>query len=268
MEIQVKFLIQHNLMNEQQLTLVNQAVKNYPHEFVGVIPFTREITSDNPIEGIDYIPYGSTLFTTLAFQRGWRGLHFDPDVMTYTNAMKHRRDMLNGENVFTAEDACSFLTNSDEYYFMRPDADLKHFSGYVDHASELLEHLKSMIDSYKRGEQGSYGLNPETKIILATPKTIQAEWRWFIVGGKIISGSLYRAHGQLRKLREVDPDVIMEAQAIADEWLPYDCVVMDTALVNNRVKVIEFNCINSSGFYENDVSAVFKALWEYHESKT
>jgi hypothetical protein len=71
-------------MNEQQLTLVKQAVKNYPHEFVGVIPFTREITSDNPIEGIDYIPYGSTLFTTLAFQRGWRGLHFDPDVMTYT----------------------------------------------------------------------------------------------------------------------------------------------------------------------------------------
>jgi hypothetical protein len=188
--------------------------------------------------------------------------------MTYTNAMKHRRDMLNGENVLTAEDACSFLSESNEHWFMRPDADLKHFSGYVDHSPVLLEHLKSMIDSYKRGEQGSYGLNPETKIILATPKTIQAEWRWFIVGGKIISGSLYRAHGQLRKLHEVEPDVLMEAQAIADEWLPYDCVVMDTALVNNRVKVIEFNCINSSGFYENDVSAVFKALWEYHESKT
>lgn len=264
----MKFLIQHNLMNEQQLALVNNAVKNYPHEFVGIIPFSREITSDNPLEGLDYIPYGSTLFANLAAQRGWRGLHFDENVMTYTNAMKNRRDMLNGENVFTAEDACSFLSNSDDHWFMRPDADLKHFSGYVDHSSKLKDHLTSMIGSYRRGEQGTYGLNPETKIVLAKPKTIQAEWRWFIVGRKIISGSMYRAHGQLRRLRELDPDVIMEAQALADVWLPYDCVVMDTALVNHRVKIIEFNCLNSSGFYDNDVSAVFKALWEYHESTT
>jgi hypothetical protein len=260
----MQFLIQHNLVDPHQLKLVKQAVKNYPHEFVGVIPFEREITSDLPVKGTEYIPYGSTLFVSIGHQRGWRGLHFDKNVMTYSNAMKNSKDMLNGENVFTAKEACSFLSGNNEHWFMRPDADLKHFSGYVDHAPVLLDHLKSMIDSYERGEWGTYGLNPKTKIILATPKTIQAEWRWFIVGGKIISGSLYRAHGQLRKLREVDPDVIMEAQAMADEWLPYDCVVMDTALVNNRVKVIEFNCINSSGFYDNDISAVFKALWEYH----
>ena len=104
---------------------------------------------------------------------------------------------------------------------------------------------------------------PEKDVVLCNPKPIQAEWRWFIVNGKIVSGSMYRCHGQLRNIRETDPAVIEEAQALADMWLPFDTVVMDTAITedSNDVKVIEFNCINSSGFYDNDVVAIFDALW-------
>jgi hypothetical protein len=100
--------------------------------------------------------------------------------------------------------------------------------------------------------------------VLCEPQNIKAEWRWFVVGGKVISGSMYRAHNQLRKMRVVEQDLINEAQLLADKWLPDECCVMDLALVGEELKVIEFNCINSSGFYDNDVNAIFEALWNYH----
>lgn len=264
----MKFLIQHNLMNEGQLNLTADAVKPFPHEFVGLIPFSHEITSNEPIEGVDYIPYGSTLLTNLAYDRGWTGLHFDLDKFNYTAAIENRSDMLNGGTILPAWKMIENLKydDLDMQIFMRPSEDLKHFSGAVDTARNFVEMLEDMIGVWESGDVGSYALNPDTDIVVAKTQKISAEWRWFIVGGKIISGSMYRAHGQLRKLRELDKAVIDEAQALADIWLPDDCVVMDTALVGDEIKVIEFNCINSSGFYDNDVPAIFKALWDYHDT--
>lgn len=266
----MKFIIQHNLMSDEQLRKTLKAVQPFPRAYVGLIPFSREITCDDPLDGVDYIPYGSTLLTNLTAKMGWRGCHFDTAKLNYENFVRNRTDMLNGEHIFDAEEAIRFLTNTmrggNQRWFMRPSEDLKQFSGYVDAASELAAHLRSMIDSHNRGEAGTYGISPNTKVVLSSPKEISAEWRWFIVGGRIVSGSMYRAHGQLRKQAENDAAVIAEAQALADRWLPLDCVVMDTALVRDEVKVIEFNTINSSGFYDNDVDAIFKALWEYHEN--
>lgn len=266
----MKFVIQHNLMNAEQLNRTLAAVQPFPHLYVGLIPFSREITCSESLDGVEYIPYGSTLLTNLTAKLGWRGCHFDTTKLNYENFVRNRTDMLNGEYIFDAEEAIRFLTNTmrggSQRWFMRPSEDLKQFSGYVDDASELAAHLRSMIDSYNRGEAGTYGISPSTRVVLSTPKEISAEWRWFIVGGRIVSGSMYRAHGQMRKQAENDAAVIAEAQALADRWLPMDCVVMDTALVRDEVKVIEFNTINSSGFYDNDVSAIFRELWKFHVS--
>lgn len=39
----MKFLIQCNLMDDTQLAMVNRAIQIYPHVYVGVIPFSREL---------------------------------------------------------------------------------------------------------------------------------------------------------------------------------------------------------------------------------
>lgn len=258
----MKFAIQHNLMNEDQLHDVADAVKNYPHIFVGVVPFSREITANEPLDGGEFIPYGSTLLTNLAADLNWSGLHFDVTKLNYRNFLQHHPHMLN-DNVVTIKHAVEVLKTlpPDMQVFTRPSEDLKQFSGVVMEASEIWPWFVSMMEAVGGG---SYYMAPETEVVLSSPKDISAEWRWFIVGGKIVSGSMYRAHGQLRKLRELDPAVIAEAQALADIWLPCDCVVMDTALVGDDIKVIEFNTINSSGMYDNDVPAIFAALWEHH----
>jgi len=258
----MKYAVQHNLMNEDQLHNVADAVKPYPHLFVGVIPFDREITSDEPLNGLDYIPYGSTLLTNLAAEKKWTGLHFDVTKLNYRNFINNRSDMLN-DTVMSVQQAVDYLSSWDPKteLFTRPSEDLKQYSGVVMEVGEIIPWFKSMMAAVGGG---SYYMAPETEVVLSKPVKIQAEWRWFIVGGKIISGSMYRAHGQLRKLRELDAAVINEAQMLADIWLPMPCVVMDTALVDDTMKVVEFNTINSSGFYDNDIDAVFRALWEYH----
>lgn len=176
--------------------------------------------------------------------------------------------MLNS-NVMRLDDAIHMLgiiKNRDpkSLWFVRPSEDLKQFSGQVIEAEECYNWFKSMMECET---SGTYKLEPETMIVICSPQPIQAEWRWFIVGGKVISGSMYNIHNQLRKERVTDQEMIDEAQTFADKWLPSECCVMDIALVNDELKVIEFNAINSSGFYDNDVDTIFKALWEYHQTK-
>lgn len=258
----MKFAIQYNLMNGEQLSKIRAATDRYPRVFVGCLPFSHELTCNEELSGVDYIPYGSTLFNTIAHNLNWRGLHSNPTTMNYRACLENRTDMLNS-NVMSLIDATTFLRDAPaaSLWFVRPSHDLKQFSGCVQTAAELVAWFESMMAAVGGG---SYYMAPDQEIVLCEPQAIHAEWRWFIVGGQIVSGSMYRAHGQLRRIAEDDFAVISEAQQLADIWLPDQCVVMDTAYTDCGVKVIEFNSINSSGFYDNDIPAVFDALYEYH----
>ena len=259
----MKFLIQHNLINPENLLEIKDAIKDYPHEFVGVLPFSHEIMSDEPLVGQDFIPYGSTSMTEAGLELGWKGLSFDLSRANYEAFVANRDDMLNTAPM-RLDEAVTFLEgrNQGELWFTRPSKDLKEYTGLVDTAGELVEWFRDRILC---ASSGSYQLRPDTMVVLSVPKTIDAEYRWFIVGGKVITGSMYRNCGQLYSELQTDPAVIAEAQSFVDgKWLPSPCVVMDLALTDFGVKVIEWNCINSSGFYACDVKAIFKALWEYH----
>lgn len=258
------FIVQHNLMNDVALSQVSSALQklNIPHKFVGVIPFSHEITSDEPLEGQEFIPYGSTLMTNLTGQTNlqWRGNYFDPSTFHYGVWLKHRSDMLNS-GVMTIAEAIQFLKSQDSksVWFTRPCEDLKQYSGQVIEAEDCCNWLK---DAIQCESSGSYKLEPDTEIILCQPKNIQAEWRWFVVNGQVVSGSMYRFKGQLQKAEELDPYVIREAQYFADDWLPHRNCVMDLALVDGEMKVIEFNTINSSGFYDHNVEMIISELWK------
>ncbi len=262
----MKFLVQWNLMNEDSLQKVKEAIMNYPHEYVEVVPFSRDILPV-PI-GKDYIPYGSTLMTTLSKDLGFTGLSFDLTKFNYEESVKNRNDMLNSFAIEPLDKIVDYLSQEgvdpESDWFIRPSEDLKQFSGQVMKAKEIVEFLR---DAKECASSGSYHLAGDTQIVLDTPEDIQAEWRWFVVGGRVISGSMYRFKGNLQKARELDLDVILEAQNMANKWLPSPNCVMDLALVDGVLKVIEFNCINASGFYDHDVDAIFKALWEYYESR-
>jgi len=257
----MKFLIQYNLMAESQLEAVKSAALPYPHQYVGVIPFSNEITTaeGEEIVGTDYIPYGSTLMSTIGLDLGWKGLYFDLEQFNYEAAVANRDDMLNDGAIMTVEETIDFMrASTQEQWFIRPSLDLKHFAGQV---IERIECVKWLTQALSCSSSETKRMYKDMKIVVATPQNIQAEWRWFVVGGKVVDGSMYRSHGQLIKQHETDPKVIAEAQTFADKWSPNRNVVMDLALVDNELKVIEFNCINCSGFYNHNVRKIFDALY-------
>lgn len=257
----MKFVLQDNLINEDHLLQIKYAIEKYPHVTCGVIPFSRDITCTEHLAGTDYIPYGSTLFTMLTYELGWKGQFFDLDRFNYRAFLDNRDDMLN-DNVLEIQDAIEFLNEQpeDSEWFTRPSHDLKQYVGMVDTAKDLSAFFK---DAMEFSGTGCYKIERGTEVVISEPKTIQAEWRWFVVDGKIVSGSMYRYRGNLYSQRVIEQDIIDEAQSFADKWLPHETCVMDLALVDDEVKVIEFNCFNSSGFYDNDVEAVFNAVAKY-----
>lgn len=235
------------------------------------VPFqemTLRFFTDHPDTILDLpdkhvIPYGSTALMKYAEKEQWTGLFFDRQTFRVDRWNQERDDMLNSDaRIMTVNDAYYEFTNRDpdEVWFIRPLEDLKQFNGTVTTSREISRWMMS-VDS------GNFSFGPDTIVCISSPKDVQMEWRYFVVDRKIATGSSYRFKGLRLLRREEDPKVLEEAQTFADEWLPHETCVMDLALVDGEVKVVEFNCLNSSGFYYHDVRAFVRAVNKYFEER-
>lgn len=268
----MKILIQSNHISDDLLNQIQQALADspikIPHAYVGVIPFSHEITSNEELVGTDYIPYGSTLFVKLAVSRQWK-VNFNQD-FNYRSALAHRSDMLNDtatvctvDHALKTLDVIEFMGGQERSLFIRPSLDLKLFSGHVASSWAIRQFL---LRALERDSSEVTGLKPETEVVLGDPVIIQQEVRLFIVDRKVVIGSVYRDKGRLKKSRLTDEQLArFQALVVDDKWLPDDCCVMDIAILpNQELKVIEFNCINCSGFYSASIDVGFAALLAYH----
>lgn len=257
----VTWVIQNNFIDQTQADIVARSVIDDGGEVEGVkvIPFHDKIEflSGSPM-GPHVVPYGATKLTKMSIEYGWKGVFFGDNFDTGVwNA--NRDDMLNQEcHIMKVSETAEFLKDypSDLPMFIRPCLDLKAFNGTLTRVDEIRNWMKS-IDS------SNFSFTDDTLVSIAPAKHILAEWRWFVVGGKVIDGSIYRLRGQRLTIHERDLEVIAEAQTFADKWLPNQTCVMDLALTDDGMKCIEFNCFNSSGFYNNDIEKVVKAVNYY-----
>jgi hypothetical protein len=73
---------------------------------------------------------------------------------------------------------------------------------------------------------------------------------------------MYRCEGRLQKRHVDDPALKYQFQKMAqDVFIPHKNCVMDVALNQcGEFKVVEFNCINSTGFYDNDIELILRTL--------
>lgn len=98
-------------------------------------------------------------------------------------------------------------------------------------------------------------------VCFASPlKTIEHEWRCWIIDGQVVEISRYMTLGKLDTQSENTPELFEAAQVMANRYLPAPCVVMDMALCEGSYKLLEFNPIHCSGWYKADVSKVLD-LW-------
>lgn len=255
------WVLQSNLVKESQVRPFAEAFRALGIPFVNVAikAFSDEFFDEPTLPSDDVIPYGSTTLMRIALQRGWTGLFYN-DRFQVASWLIHRSDMLNEDAAFcTAREAAHRFAHATpgSQWFVRPVQDFKAFSGTVGTTEELAKLMRG-------GEGSTYNFTPDTVVAISAPKPILCEWRYFVVGGDVVSGSLYRAAGERYVKREDDADELRVVQMMADLWLPHPTCVMDVALTEQGRRVIEFNCLNASGIYDHDVPAIVKAVTERH----
>lgn len=259
--MKIVWAIQTNLIDYEQSSAVCDAAKRSGADIceVEVIPFVDDV--EVPDLGTDLvIPYGSTKLNKIAQKRGWKGNWFDSKTfnVAYWNQTNGEKMLNYDAKVCKVKDLFDMFDDEDTTpYFIRPLHDLKQFNGTVAPANEIKKWMSSVYS-------GNFSFDENTEVCTASVKSISSEVRCFIVGRKVIDCSYYRIAGVRLSQPVTDQKTRNNIeQFLADVFLPHDCCVADIAFVGSEMKVIEFNAINSAGFYYNDINKVVHAMTEY-----
>ena len=196
----------------------------------GVIPFEHKITG---LEDVNFSNpsffYGGILLPILAKEVTSSGIFWEDDWWNPKTWSQNRNDMLNQEvSISTIGDLRKNWVK--EPTFIKPIS-VKEFSGMV---------LEGKEDKLWWDQEHS-DLKDDLKICISPAINIIKEWRFWIVNGKIITGSLYKSYGYLTIKEPVSNEIYNIANKMSRDWLPSKTIVMDIALLsNNTYKAWDF----------------------------
>ena len=252
------WIIQENLAGESGFDRLIQALnrRSLPFQIVKVIPFSHELVPEPRIPAGPVIVSGSTALGALAVERGWKpGAFLNQDFDFAVWKEKYKGLLLNEDA--TIEEFGNLTP--DQPVFIRPCWDDKAFAGFVIEPDALREWQSRALDIVDTAAT----LTPETPVLTAPPKAILREFRFFIVEGLVITGSLYREQGHRRYSTDCEETAWACAQTAAGIWRPDKAFVIDVAMTHGGPKIIEINCMNSAGFYEADLDLLVEALEQH-----
>lgn len=252
----MKILLQKNIWQEYAYDRFLQSIKDHPHidfEEVEVIPFTH-----NFVPEIDYVPdyvFGSTRFVHICRSRGFpvfpgfAGIEeFYPKEL-YVNG--------NSKVVRWGDVVINSPT------FIKPMYVEKFFTGRVFENQDDLNKAQ-LSTSFIENEN-------DVLVLLSEPVSIKTEVRFFIIGGKISSGSIYKtgeSNGYELLTNAHSSGAWKSAQDILDSHGAIcSGFVMDLGWDGENWKIVELNCIQSSGLYANDTDAIVSDIYSLWANK-
>jgi len=229
---------------------------------VRVIPFDPtppDISLPGPV-----IFYGATGFVNTAHASGrWEPCAFFDEGSFNYNAWSKEYPVLNPDaEVTTIAEFGSRDIDPGADFFIRPVRDLKEFAGEVVSFGDFSAW-------YKRISHNEYTVKSWCEIMVSEPKAIETEWRLFIVGGKVVAGSQYVYNRRLDISSDYPPLVDLFGASMAAMWQPADVFVLDVCSVPgrgpliDRLRVVEINCFNSTGFYAADIDLIVEYVSDH-----
>lgn len=258
----MKWAVQTTLIDLDASNKIGDAALEIGCDLVPVYiqPFASELPEMDVGPEEDVIFYGSTKLVTLVSDAEFNpGVWYDDEVFQYEYHIE-----CNGTTMLNFDAKIStlgeYIHDRAEPFFVRPLGDLKQFSGMlIDTPDDLREWQKKLSMA---------GLSEfqETPILVSSPKNIFSEYRCFVVGGKIIDATSYKSGDQVIYHR-INETIVSRLQSFLDTVsLPMPVVVADIAHIGDeKLKIIEFNCFNASGFYNHDIPKIVKAVTEYSQ---
>lgn len=146
-------------------------------------------------------------------------------------------------------------TKFDKDVFIKPTSDLKGFVGGILKAGTT---MGEFID--KTSRMPHWELEPT---LIADVKKIHSEYRFFVVGDEVITGSRYMYKTQVIPSTEIPNSIWSAAHVYAKKYQPDRVFTMDLALLENGdIEIVEYNCFNGSGVYHAPLDELVKRLME------
>lgn len=137
----------------------------------------------------------------------------------------------------------------DKDMFIRPNGDGKFFkSGIIKSNTKIRDYIS---DGW---------LKNDSDFIVASVKNIDSEYRFICKDKGVITGSRYALSGEFNPSEEIPFDVSQKALEIVKLYQPSKYFVVDLAVSGNDISVVEFNCINCSGFYESNLEKIIDSF--------
>lgn len=273
------WVIQSNLYNEAGYVAFMNALErlNLPKTVVKPVPFTNRLLPadfDSMTDEVDETPepniptdskvivMGSTTMVRIAREREWTpGAYLNENFnfkvwcskFGYENTLNWDAAIRKAGEPMPIE----LIRKLPSYVFLRPIDDSKAFTGMVKRRDKALSWLSELKDVK---EEPFSPLHKNTEILIASAKNIYVEYRFFVIKGKVVTGSMYKRGQRVYADPKVDQEVIDFAQKMVDKWQPAKAFVIDIADTEQGFKVIEINNLNSAGFYASNCQKIIEEL--------
>lgn len=225
-----------------------------PYSVHRVVPFVGELLPDIDIPDGRVICFGSYAMRHAAAAKGWTpGVY---DLVEWEFEVQRDRwgpHLLNADAEVGPFGAIAFDTPK----FVRPIDDTKVFAGRVFEPEEFRD-WQLKVASLKEGLDGS--LTVATIVQVSEPQAIYREVRYWVIGGEIVTRSVYKIGETVHYDNRVDERYDAFAGEMVSIWQPLPAFVLDICETKDGFRIVEINTINSAGFYAADIPSVVLAL--------
>lgn len=249
----MKWILETNRTQESGVVnlVLTLLEKRYDFSVVRFVPFIS-IPESAILVDSNTIPYGSVQFVEWAEKQGAKIWLKNKSVYEMRKAFCE--NYLNFDSdIMSAANVREFVKNRRNQYFIRSNSGKKLFPGKV-------------VDRYTI-DFALQDIDPMLSLIVSPKKNIIREYRFFIIGKKVITGSCYRNQGIL-DYYEITPEnelsrMFSDVEYFSTLW-DEPAYVLDIARIeeNEKVyhKVLEVNHFNCSGFYACNITQIVEAL--------
>lgn len=224
------------------------------------IPFSTEPDSDIPFAaGSCVVTHGTVQFCRQIDKHLGNvycpGTYFNRNVKSFSLFASHFGDLMLNSDFYIIPYA-EFVRRRllpNQVVFIKPDSGMKEFTGKLMSYDNFDDEISSMNQIEI--------VDPESLCVVANPKRIDAEFRYVIADGAVVTGSEYRWDNVLDVRRDTLPICDDLAKYVAEmEWQADRVYVCDIAYVEGKAKIVELNAFSSSGMYACNTYAVVEAV--------
>lgn len=247
------WFLQRNMKNQVALKTMQKAIEGNGFEYVtkDIVPFVSNVPPTPTLAPNDkVICWGPSFVPRVTdLQIFSPGIWFDNQKFKWSAYKTNWRDLMMSSDgqVLPLSKAQETLQHTS--YFVRPDADLKHFNGGIYGPGKTIHCFPSAPLDFD--------------VVLAEPRNIISEWRFFIVDKFPVSASSYRIDGK----PNINGYIPKEAESLVKTacalWAPANVFCLDIGFDGQDYGIIEANCFNASRHYGADSHAIVKAVSQF-----